>query len=72
VFSEVSVANIWIFLVANFAAGAAAALVFRSVNPDEKRLSQQGKAGQNENMSPQTIEAVVREKATGPQSVAVG
>lgn len=70
-FSEVSVANIWIFLVANFAAGAAAALVFRSVNPDERR-SQQGKARQNENMSLQTLEAVAREKATGPQSVAVG
>jgi aquaporin Z len=28
--------NIWIFLVANFAAGAGAALVFRLVNPDDK------------------------------------
>jgi len=67
-----AVSNIWIFLVANFAAGAAAALVFRSVNPDEKRLSQQGKAGHIENMSPQNFEAIAREKATGPQSVAVG
>jgi aquaporin Z len=63
--------NIWIFLVANFAAGAATALVFRSVNPEEKR-SQQGKAGQNENMSPQTLDAVTREKATDPQPVFVG
>jgi len=31
-----SVANIWIFLVANFAGGAVAALIFRAVNPDDK------------------------------------
>ena len=30
------VANIWIFLVANFAGGAVAALVFRAVNPDDR------------------------------------
>src|SRR5262245_41096833 len=29
-------ANIWIFLVANFAGGAAAAYVFKSINPDDK------------------------------------
>lgn len=29
-------ANIWIFLVANFAGGTAAALVFRFINPDDK------------------------------------
>lgn len=29
-------ANIWIFLVANFAAAVAAAFVFRAVNPDDK------------------------------------
>ena len=29
-------ANIWIFLVANFAAAAVAALVFRFINPDDK------------------------------------
>jgi aquaporin Z len=29
-------ANIWIFLVANFAGGAAAALAFRFINPDDK------------------------------------
>ena len=29
-------ANIWIFLVANFAAGAAAATVFKLINPDDK------------------------------------
>ena len=28
--------NIWIYLVANFAGGAAAALVFRIINPDDK------------------------------------
>ena len=27
--------NIWIYLVANFAAGVVAAIVFRIVNPDE-------------------------------------
>jgi aquaporin Z len=31
-----SLTNIWIFLVANFAGGAVAALVFRAVNPDDK------------------------------------
>jgi aquaporin Z len=31
-----SVANIWIFLVANFIGGAVAALVFNSLNPDDK------------------------------------
>jgi len=31
-----SLANIWIFLVGNFAAGAAAALVFKFLNPDDK------------------------------------
>jgi aquaporin Z len=31
-----SVANIWIFLVADFAGGALAAFVFRAVNPDDK------------------------------------
>ena len=31
-----SIANIWIFLVANFAAGAAAAAVFRFINPEDK------------------------------------
>ena len=31
-----AVANIWIFLVANFAAAAAAAFVFRVINPDDK------------------------------------
>ncbi len=31
-----AVANIWIFLVANFAAGAAAAFVFKAINPDDK------------------------------------
>jgi aquaporin Z len=31
-----AVANIWIFLVANFLAGAVAALVFNSLNPDDK------------------------------------
>jgi len=31
-----SFANIWIFLVANFAGGAAAAFVFREISPDEK------------------------------------
>ena len=43
-FNPAVAVGIWIFMVANFAAGAATALVFRSVNPDEKRLSQQGKA----------------------------
>jgi aquaporin Z len=28
--------TIWIFLVANFAGGAAAALVYKAVNPDDK------------------------------------
>jgi aquaporin Z len=28
--------NIWIYLVANFAAGAAAAIVFKTLNPDDK------------------------------------
>src|ERR1700716_2372674 len=31
-----TVANIWIYLAANFAGGAVAALVFRAVNPDDK------------------------------------
>ncbi len=31
-----AIANIWIFLVANFAAGAAAALVFKAINPTDK------------------------------------
>jgi aquaporin Z len=31
-----SLTNIWIFLVANFAGGAVAALVFKAVNPDDK------------------------------------
>jgi aquaporin Z len=31
-----AVANIWVFLVANFAGGAAAALVFKAINPDDK------------------------------------
>ena len=31
-----SVANIWIFLVANFVGGAVAAAVFKSINPDDK------------------------------------
>ncbi len=31
-----SLANIWIFLVTNFAAGAAAALVFKAINPEDK------------------------------------
>ena len=31
-----SVVNIWIFLVANFVGGAVAALVFNSLNPDDK------------------------------------
>jgi aquaporin Z len=31
-----SVANIWIFLVADFAGGALASFVFRAVNPDDK------------------------------------
>ena len=31
-----SLANIWIFLVANFAAGAVAATVFKLINPDDK------------------------------------
>jgi aquaporin Z len=31
-----AVANIWIFLVANFAGGAAAAFAFRAINPDDK------------------------------------
>lgn len=31
-----AVANIWIYLAANFAGGAVAALVFRAVNPDDK------------------------------------
>ncbi len=31
-----SLANIWIFLVGNFAAGAAAALVFKAINPEDK------------------------------------
>ena len=31
-----AVANIWIFLVANFVGGAVAALVFNSLNPDDK------------------------------------
>jgi aquaporin Z len=31
-----AVANIWIFLVANFAGGAAAALVFKAINPQDK------------------------------------
>jgi aquaporin Z len=30
------IANIWIYLVANFAAGAVAAFAFRAVNPDDK------------------------------------
>jgi aquaporin Z len=30
------VANIWIFLVANFVGGAVAAIVFNSLNPDDK------------------------------------
>jgi len=30
-----AVSNIWIFLVANFAAGAAAGLAFRALNPDD-------------------------------------
>ena len=29
-------ANIWIFLVANFAGGAAAAMVFKAINPTDK------------------------------------
>ena len=29
-------ANIWIYLVANFAAGAAAAAVFKFINPNDK------------------------------------
>ena len=31
-----AVANIWIFLVANLAAGAAAAFAFRALNPEDK------------------------------------
>lgn len=31
-----SIANIWIFLVANFAGGAVAAMAFRLINPDDK------------------------------------
>jgi aquaporin Z len=31
-----SITNIWIYLVANFAAGAAAAYVFKSINPDDR------------------------------------
>jgi aquaporin Z len=31
-----SLANIWIYLAANFAGGAAAALVFRIINPDDR------------------------------------
>jgi len=31
-----AVANIWIFLVANFAGGAAAAMVFKAVNPEDR------------------------------------
>jgi aquaporin Z len=31
-----AVANIWVFFVANFAAGAAAAFVFKAINPDDK------------------------------------
>jgi aquaporin Z len=31
-----ALANIWIFLVADFAGGAVAAAVFRAVNPDDK------------------------------------
>jgi aquaporin Z len=31
-----AVANIWVFLVANFAGGAAAAFVFKAINPDDK------------------------------------
>jgi aquaporin Z len=31
-----SPANIWIYLVANFAAAAAAAAVFKVINPDDK------------------------------------
>lgn len=30
-----SFGNIWIFLVANFAGGAVAAIVYKIVNPDE-------------------------------------
>ena len=30
------IANIWIFLVANFAGGAVAAIAFRAVHPDDK------------------------------------
>ena len=28
--------NIWIYLVANFAGGAAAAIAFKAINPDDK------------------------------------
>jgi len=31
-----AVANIWIFLVANFAGGAAAAMVFKMINPEDR------------------------------------
>ena len=31
-----AVSNIWVFLVANFAGGAAAAFVFKAINPDDK------------------------------------
>ena len=31
-----SMANIWIFLVANFAAGAAAAMIFKMINPQDR------------------------------------
>jgi aquaporin Z len=31
-----SPANLWVYLAANFAGGAVAALIFRAVNPDDK------------------------------------
>jgi aquaporin Z len=31
-----SVANIWIFLVANFAGGAVAAVTFKAINPQDR------------------------------------
>ena len=32
----VKVSNLWVYLVANFAAGALAALLFRFTHPDDK------------------------------------
>jgi aquaporin Z len=36
ILGKVAAAQIWVYLLANFAAGAAAAMVFRAINPDDK------------------------------------